>query len=157
VRFRNEPNVQAPPRTVPPAPAAPDSAGQRAPSRERGTPGAPAVAPAFTSAIASAQAPSALRPTTLEDETRLLQGGVAALQAGDPARALALFDAHTRAYPHGALAEERAGERVTALCNLGRIAEARSAAASFLQDYPHSPLADRVRASCRSSDGRTNP
>ena len=53
-----------------------------------------------------------LNPTTLEDETRLVRAGMAALRGGDPARALALFDDHAQSYPNGALAEERAAERI---------------------------------------------
>jgi hypothetical protein len=89
-----------------------------------------------------------LPPTTLEAETRLVRGGVAALHAGNTVRALALFDEHARAFPNGALAEERAAERVVALGALRRCDEARAAAVEFLRDHPHSPLSARVRESC---------
>jgi len=95
-----------------------------------------------------APAPSPLSPTTLENETRLVRAGIAALHAGDPAAALAFFDEHARSYPNGALAEERAAERVTALCDLGRDDEASRAAASFMREHPRSPLAARVSAGC---------
>ena len=91
---------------------------------------------------------SPLPPTTLEAETRLVRGGVAALHSGDAARALVLFDEHARTFPNGALAEERAAERVVALGDLHRNADARAAAAAFLRDHPHSPLSARVRESC---------
>jgi hypothetical protein len=93
-------------------------------------------------------------PTTVEAETRLVRAGVAALHSGDSARALALFDEHARKYPRGVLAEERAAERVVALCNLGRYGEAHAAAAEFLRDHPHSPASTRVHASCAMP---TNP
>jgi hypothetical protein len=86
--------------------------------------------------------------TTLEAETRLIRAGVAALHAGDPAAALALFEQHALEYPTGVLAEERSAERVIALCDLGRESEARSAAEVFLRDHARSPLADRLRESC---------
>jgi RNA polymerase sigma-70 factor (ECF subfamily) len=83
-----------------------------------------------------------------------LREGVSALHAGDAARALAAFDEHARLYPNGFLSEERAGERVLALCDLGRTAEAGAAASAFLAQHPRSPLAARVRSSC---GGRSNP
>jgi RNA polymerase sigma-70 factor (ECF subfamily) len=70
------------------------------------------------------------------------------LHAGEAAAALAALDQHARLYPNGFLAEERAGERVLALCDLGRTAEASEAARAFLARYPRSPLAVRVKGSC---------
>ena len=89
---------------------------------------------------------------TLADEARLVHEGVAALRAGEASRALTLFDAHAALYPRGALAEERAAERVLALADLGRAAEARAAADEFLRAHPASPLAARVRARVRALD-----
>ena len=83
-----------------------------------------------------------------------MRAGVAALHAGDAARALTLFDQHAREYPHGILAEERAAERIAALCALGREAEAREAGAAFLRDHRRSPLSARVRGLCGV---RSNP
>ena len=101
-------------------------------------------------------APIAAQTTasTIEAETRVVRAGVAALHAGDPARALVLFDEHARAYPTGVLAEERRAERVMVLCELGRATEARTAARAFLREHPQSPLSPRVRASCGP---RSNP
>jgi hypothetical protein len=119
-------------------------------------PGEPASAPqaqgsAFTARETLPAEPAT--PTTLEDETRLVRGGINALHARDAAGALALFDEHARSYPNGVLAEERAAERISALCDLGRLTEASSAAASFLREHPHSPLASRVSVVC----GQANP
>jgi RNA polymerase sigma-70 factor (ECF subfamily) len=86
--------------------------------------------------------------SALDSETRLVRAGLAALHAGDPARALSLFDEHARTYPQGILADERAVERVVSLCELGRVPEARAAALLFLRDHGASPLSARVRASC---------
>jgi hypothetical protein len=123
------------------------------PSVEPEEPARPAVAPESANSP-----PRALAPTTLEDETRLLREGVAALHAGNPAIALALLDEHAKTYPAGVLAEERSAERVNALCLLGRTDDARDAAAAFVREYPHSPLAARVRTSCDSSRAaRSNP
>jgi hypothetical protein len=89
-----------------------------------------------------------LNPTTLEAETRLVRAGIAALREGDPADALDLFDEHARTYPNGVLAEERAAERITALCHLDRVDEANRAAATFVREHSGSPLVARVRSGC---------
>jgi outer membrane protein assembly factor BamD (BamD/ComL family) len=98
--------------------------------------------------IPKAPSSASVRPT-LADEARLVHDGVAALRAGDPARALALFDAHGALYPGGALAEECAAERALALAELGRDDEARAAAHQFLSAHPTSPLAARLRERLR--------
>ncbi len=90
---------------------------------------------------------------TLEEETRLVQSAIAALRSGDPASGLSLLDEHTREFPRGVLAEERSGERVLALCALGRDAEARAAADQFLVEHANAPLAGKVRASCAGANG----
>src|SRR6185437_11501775 len=84
----------------------------------------------------------------LEAETRDLSEAHAALNEGDPARALALLDEQSTAYADGQLREERAAARVLALCKLGRADEARALAARFLAENPRSMLADRVRSAC---------
>ena len=79
-------------------------------------------------------------------EALLIRDGVAALRAGNPTRALELFDTHAVTYPAGALAEEREAERILALADLGRTTEARDAFAKFLRTYPTSSVVDRLRA-----------
>lgn len=116
-------------------------------------PSTPVQQPPVTASFARASdnAPSApLARTTLEAEMSLVRDGVAALNAGDPARALALFDEHARAFAGGVFTEERAAERVVALRELRRCDDVRIAALEFLRDYPRSPLAARVRATCVS-------
>jgi hypothetical protein len=96
---------------------------------------------------------SAGRPIPgVANEARLIHGGVVALKSGQAARALALFDAHALLYPHGVLAEERDAERALALADLGRAADAHTAIEQFLQAYPASPLAVRLRDRQRSLD-----
>ncbi len=94
--------------------------------------------------------------STLESETLLVRAADASLRAGDPATALTLLDEHARRFPRGVLEEERAEERVLALCALGRDAEARAATASFLRDHAKSPLVAKVRHSC-AGDGSGAP
>jgi hypothetical protein len=72
------------------------------------------------------------------------------LQSGEAGRALALLDEHSAAHAQGELRQERAAARVVALCELGRLDEAKVARESFLREDPRSPLADRVRSACSS-------
>jgi len=90
--------------------------------------------------------------SSLADEARLVREGVAAMRAGNPARAVVLFDAHARAYPHGVLAVEREAERALALAELDRPAVARAALAEFLRAHPDSPLIATVRQRLRALD-----
>jgi hypothetical protein len=101
----------------------------------------------------SAPAPHAIA-STLEAETRLLRAADVALRSGDAQRALALLDEHAARFPAGVLEEERAAERVLALCSLGRTHEAQADVERFLRERPRSPLADRVRSSCATGAGR---
>jgi len=82
------------------------------------------------------------------EDARLLREVHAALSSGEQERALALLDARRAKGGLGALAEEREAARVVTLCELGRQAEARSAAQLFLAQHPSSPLSERVRRSC---------
>jgi len=99
-------------------------------------------------AAPAAEAPSLEPPATLEAEAQLIQAATRALRAGDARAALAALDDHARAFPRGVLAEERAAQRVPALCALGDTRRANDEAAAFVHAYPHSPLAPRMRAAC---------
>jgi hypothetical protein len=85
-------------------------------------------------------------PSTLAAETALLRDADRALRAGDTATALARLDEDAARFPNGALAPERAGERLVVLCEVGA-ADAR-AVAQFLAARAGSPLAARVRRAC---------
>ncbi len=122
------------------------------PTRSFGQTSLPLGSRGMPASVRIATAPQS--PSVLESERRLVGTGVAALHAGDAASALTLFDQHAREYPHGILAEERAAERVAALCALSREAEARAAGAAFLRDHGRSPLSARVRGLCGV---RSNP
>jgi len=89
---------------------------------------------------------------TVADEARLVHDGVRALHDGQAACALSLLDTHAHFYPHGVLAEERDAERAFALADLGRVKEARAAAAAFLRAHPTSPLGARLRQRIPGSD-----
>jgi hypothetical protein len=94
---------------------------------------------------------------TLGAETQVMRRADQALRAGDPAGALALLDEHARAFPDGVLAEERSAERVTTLCALGRLGEARAEAAHFLANHSESPLVKVVRRSCGGGGSGDQP
>jgi hypothetical protein len=81
-------------------------------------------------------------------ETHALAAVQQALRDDRPEQALGLLEAQERTFAQGVLQAERAAARVLALCAGKRLAEARAAAAEFLREYPDSPVADRVRASC---------
>jgi hypothetical protein len=59
-----------------------------------------------------------------------------------------LLDAFAKEFPGGVLTEEALATRVSALCALGRVSEARAVGMRFVQRYPRSPVAARVRGSC---------
>jgi hypothetical protein len=113
------------------------------------------VAPADPRAQSPSAAPTPAAESAAEDpldvETRSLGEAHSALQSGDAARALALLDKQSATHAQGELRQERAAARVVALCKLGRMGEARTAADSFMRENPRSPLTDRVRAACPSS------
>lgn len=153
-----------------PAPAvsseAPRSAPSARPSQPQGMPGRPAgvpaspsevttapsavvTAPAQLSGMSSARAFPADADDRLAAETRLLGSAQAALRSGDAARALMLLDRVAREFAAGVLSEEAGATRVFALCQLGRVGEARAAAAAFADRFRSSPLLTRVQSSCR--------
>ncbi|MFT3776624.1 MAG: hypothetical protein QM820_65630 [Minicystis sp.] len=145
----------SPPAAVAPPLSVPAPRSSVDPARPLSSPKPPAIAAAPPSADPSppsaASPPPAANPPrpppdTLVAETQRLREAHGALQGGDPTRALALLDEQAAAGAQ--LREERAAARILALCQLGKVDEARAAAARFLAESPRSPLADRVRASC---------
>jgi hypothetical protein len=81
----------------------------------------------------------------------------AALQGGRPDVALSLLDHEGKGLDAGPLAEEAQGARVSALCQLGRVAEARAATGRFLATWPTSPLASRLREGCAALGVNSKP
>lgn len=84
----------------------------------------------------------------IEHETELLREANAALQRGDAQGALAAIEQHQRQFPRGALALERRGLRILALCAAGDEVTARREAGPFLAAHPPAGLAARVQRSC---------
>lgn len=91
-----------------------------------------------------ASAPS-LRP----EEVASFRRAQAALADGHADAALQALDEHGRRFPGGMFEEERRISRATALCRLGRVADARAVRDRFLREYPTSHLVDRARTICR--------
>lgn len=130
------------------APALSDSVAQV--ERAHALPPTPRRDRAVTAVAApSVPAPSPpLEPSGLARETAALREANVALRAGAPSRALEQLDQLAKQFPHGMLAEEAMATRISALCELGRVSEARSLGTRFVQRYPRSPVAARVRGSC---------
>jgi hypothetical protein len=77
-------------------------------------------------------------------ELLLLRPARAAVAREDFAAALSPIAEHARRFKDGRLAEEREALRVKALVGLGRVEEARRAAAAFRAHFPHSVLLPAV-------------
>jgi hypothetical protein len=84
----------------------------------------------------------------VDEEVRLVGLAYSLLRDGAPARALAVLEEHERRFPDGKLAELRKVTRVLALCQSGRVADARTERDRFLSLYPRSPYSNRVRSAC---------
>jgi hypothetical protein len=106
-------------------------------------PARPVIAPPR----ATKQAARDEAPHDFQEELALIGDAQRALQAGDPARALAIADEHAARFPKGQLAAERSGIRVLAACALGS-SGAKASAERFLRAQPASPIAGRVRSAC---------
>ncbi|MFH0900530.1 MAG: tetratricopeptide repeat protein [Pseudomonadota bacterium] len=81
----------------------------------------------------------------LPEEIRCLDVARTALDKGDPPAAIDALDYYERRFPGGVLAPEAVVLRVDALEQKGDTAEAILLAKAFLEKYPGSPLAARIR------------
>jgi hypothetical protein len=85
------------------------------------------------------------RAADLSAEVAAIEAARSRLANGDAATALALLDQYTGAFPQRRLEPEAMVLRVEALAKMGRVGEAKKVAETFLQQYPKSVLAARVR------------
>ncbi len=92
-------------------------------------------------------------PTSREAQVCRAIVGRVLLDRGDPAGAIAKFDAYL-AGGAGDLGEEAMVGRATALDRLGRSDEATRAWSALVAAFPESPYAARARARLESSNGR---
>jgi hypothetical protein len=126
---------------VAPAPA-PVPAEVVAPGPEPVQPG-PAPAAARTPAPRRYVAPA--RPSDdLRAEIALVDAARAALETGNPERALALLRRYTASYPGGTFTPETSALRIESLAAAGRGDEARALARDFVARYPAGPLSERI-------------
>jgi hypothetical protein len=147
-RRRDKP---ARPIVAPPSAAVPARPAARADSRtleellERPRSADPAAsAPAPKPAPPDASAPAAEAPRASDELHDVARAR--SLLRSDPPAALELLNRVAREHPHGYFVEERSALTILALLGANRRDLAESRAASFLQAYPNSPFADRVRA-----------
>jgi hypothetical protein len=140
--------------------------GSSSPSQHVASPGEPSrrpLSPSTSPATSPSTQPEATQPMapptppgrgTAEDvdEVELISEVQSALRRSDAARALALLSEHERRFPNSALAPERDGARVLAVCAGAPPEDARRLGQKFLDAHPLSPLGGRVRATCGISE-----
>jgi hypothetical protein len=141
--------MMMPAREVPPAsPQMPTMAPAIAPSP---APTPEPISTAVEAPVAPSATASSVRraaaPQVVDDTRQEIADLAEAKRAlgSDPARALAIVEAARQKYPHGVLGEEREAVGIFALSALGRTAEARTRAASFLSRHPNGPFSEKVR------------
>lgn len=135
-------------RPVAPPEALPSLAVSPVPRERRSRGGSNHVRPArkdVPPAAATTAAPPPASPNELGAEVGAIEAARGRLAKGDPAATLALLDDYASAFPDGRLQPEAMVLRIDALAKTGRSAEARRVAEMFLQRYPKSVLAARVR------------
>jgi len=111
-------------------------------------PAAPARAPEPAASRPNASATARSPRSSLPAEMALLESARAALGRGDARAALGFLDEHERAFPDGAMTEERLASEVFAWCALGDRMSASRAAQELIRRAPASPLRARVLDSC---------
>lgn len=134
-------------------PSSPSTTTTTAPVTEQSaTPPASASAPVASSSpvaeptlSASAEPPAShtARPPAPPEATLLARAHEELLH-GSPSKALETTAEHARAYPHGALAQEREVIAIESLLALGRHDEAKRRAKAFHTSYPSSSHGERI-------------
>jgi hypothetical protein len=111
-----------------------------------------AASPTHTAARAQRPAPKSLpgahASQDLAREVAILSRAGSELHAGHPFEALKELEEHQRAFPRGALAQERSAATIQALCALDRKNEARAELAQLARLAPSSPHEARARRTC---------
>lgn len=137
------------PSRATPTPAEPPAVRPRAeptvPSSEPTRPGSRARRPVATPARTVDEADA------LVVELGLVRRARRALQDGDATTALALLDAHARAFEHGQMVEDRLALRVEAFCATGAERQARTEATRLRRSFPRSAHAFDVATPCRKN------
>jgi hypothetical protein len=136
-----------------PSPTAFDATGEPAMPPSHRRPTRPASQPqsrAHRSAVGAEEEPRNPPPDWLRDETEALRMVQQALRERTPQQALRLLDEQDLRFGDGLLHQERAAARILALCQAGRVEEARVHGLRFEASWPHSALLVRVRSACWS-------
>jgi len=123
----------------------PLAGGEHGAPREQSNP----TRPPSMSGVASAGPP---QENPLKAELELLKRARHAGEAGDPRSTLATLSDLDKAYPAGALLEERAALRAIATCAAAPADARANAVAEFERSYRASVYASKVRASCTVSN-----
>lgn len=79
-------------------------------------------------------------------EGATIESARTAIARGESAKALVILDGHDRDFAQGLMNPDATALRIEALARTGEDARAKQIAEGFLADFPHSPLASRVRA-----------
>jgi hypothetical protein len=107
------------------------------------------VANTAGTAFASNDSPAGA-PEPLSVQLPILRRVRAELAEHHPAQVLTLLDHDASALRSGPLVEEAELARVSALCQIGRTADAQSAIERFVARWPGSPMAMALRSGCPS-------
>lgn len=136
----------------PPAPASPEPEPEPEPVPADISPLEPAP-PALPRPASSSMSERTSAQSGLARELAPVRAAAHAVRDGDGALALRHADEYLARHPKGAFVPEARLRRIEALCLLARRADADLEVSAFLADYPDSPLRERVRSACNSSDG----
>jgi TolA-binding protein len=96
-------------------------------------------------APASPRSSSSAGSSGIQEQIALIDRARGAVAAHQPAAALAALDEYQRRYPGGVLVQEAALLRIESLLARGDKATAARLGRQFLQHYPRSPMAARVK------------
>ena len=124
-----------------PSPRAPDAEGP-APVV------APSAAPSPASAPPAASSHGVAAPADEPPVERLLDEAEAALETGDPDRAMRLLQRHAERAPLHPQAERRMALRILGLCALRRDTDAQAEARAFLGRDPDARWREKIARSC---------
>lgn len=149
------------PQSAPPPTRAPNATSPEARSptsaASRTEVSAVRVDPPMSEATAVADDVERQTPTAADDLNRQVEAirqARSAIRAGNGNAALGAIDQGVPPGQSSPLEEESTYSRILALCQVGRVTEARQQAELFLTRFPSSPLSVRVRSSCGFGFGR---
>jgi hypothetical protein len=147
---QSTPQSTLPPNATPPEGASPTSAASR--SESRAVQADPTTSKALAGDDTDTRTPTAVQD--LNRQVEAIRQARSAIREGDGNAALGAIDEGVPPGQSSPLEEESTYSRILALCQVGRVTEARQQAELFLRRFPASPLSVRVRNSCGFGFGR---